>query len=56
MPQEFNDTVEEIWRGSIDIHVHAGPDPVAARRMDALELARAERDVGMRAVIFKSHE
>ncbi len=56
MPQEFNDTVESIWRGSIDIHVHAAPDPVAARRMDALEMARAARQAGMRAVIFKSHE
>ena len=56
MPQDFNDTVEEIWRGSIDIHVHAAPDPVAARRMDALAMARAARDAGMRAVIFKSHE
>lgn len=56
MPQDFNDTVEEIWRGSIDIHVHAAPDPVAERRMDALEMALAAREAGMRAVIFKSHE
>lgn len=56
MPQEFNDTVNAIWRGSIDIHVHAAPDPIAARRFDALDMARAARDAGMRAVIFKSHE
>lgn len=56
MPQEFNETVEAVWRGSIDIHVHAAPDPVAARRFDALDMARAARDAGMRAVIFKSHE
>ena len=56
MPQEFNDKVEAIWRGSIDIHVHAAPDPVAPRRMDVLDMARAARDAGMRAVIFKSHE
>ncbi len=56
MTQEFNDTVNSVWRGSIDIHVHAAPDPVAARRFDALDMARAARDAGMRAVIFKSHE
>jgi hypothetical protein len=45
-----------VWQGSIDIHVHAGPDPVADRRFDAYEMAVAARDAGMRAVIFKSHE
>ncbi len=56
MTQQFNDTVDGLWRGSIDIHVHAAPDPVAARRHDALDMALAARDAGMRAVIFKSHE
>src|SRR5579884_3544523 len=56
MPQEFNDTVDAVWRGSIDIHAHAAPDPIAPRRMDALDMARAARDAGMRALIFKSHE
>ena len=56
MMQQFNDRIEAIWQGSIDIHVHAAPDPVAARRHDALDLALACRDAGMRAIIFKSHE
>lgn len=55
-PRDFHQLVNTVWRGSIDIHVHAAPDPVAARRYDAYEMAVAARDAGMRAVIFKSHE
>lgn len=55
-PPPLNERIDAIWRGSIDIHVHAAPDPVASRRHDALDLARACRDAGMRAIIFKSHE
>jgi len=54
--QEFTRRIDAVWRGSIDIHAHAAPDPIAARRHDALDLARACRDAGMRAIIFKSHE
>ncbi len=54
--QELTERINAIWRGSIDIHAHAAPDPVAARRHDALDLARACRDAGMRAIVFKSHE
>lgn len=54
--QEFTDRIDAVWHGSIDIHVHAAPDPIAARRHDALDLALACRDAGMRAIIFKSHE
>ena len=53
---EFHELVNCVWRGAIDIHVHAGPDPVADRRFDAYEMAVAARDAGLRAVIFKSHE
>jgi hypothetical protein len=54
--QDFTERINAVWRGSIDIHAHAAPDPIAARRHDALDLARACRDAGMRAIIFKSHE
>ncbi len=54
--QEFTERIDAVWRGSVDIHAHAAPDPVAARRHDALDLARACRAAGMRAIIFKSHE
>lgn len=53
---DFHDLVDSVWRGSVDIHVHAAPDPIAPRRFDAFEMAVAARDAGMRAVIFKSHE
>ena len=41
--------------GAIDFHVHAGPDPVERRRLDALELARQAKEARMRAVVIKSH-
>lgn len=56
MTQQFTERIDAIWRGSIDIHAHAAPDPAAARRHDVLDLALACRDAGMRAIIFKSHE
>lgn len=56
MMQQFTERIDAVWHGSIDIHAHAAPDPVAARRHDALDLALACRDAGMRAIIFKSHE
>lgn len=56
MTQQFTERIDAVWRGAIDIHVHAAPDPVSARRHDALDLAIACRDAGMRAIIFKSHE
>jgi hypothetical protein len=56
MTQELNDRINAAWQGSIDIHVHAAPDPIAARRHDAYDLAVACRDAGMRAIVFKSHE
>lgn len=56
MAADLNETINAIWRGSIDVHVHAGPDPAVSRRFDAVELAYAARDAGMRGFIFKSHE
>lgn len=53
---DFHRLVDAVWHGSIDIHVHAGPDPVAERRFTAYEMAFAAREAGMRAVVFKSHE
>ena len=40
--------------GAFDLHVHAGPD-VRARKMSALELARAARQAGMRGLLLKNH-
>ena len=47
--------LDELVRGSIDMHLHHGPDSFAARRLDALEAARQAQQVGMRAIVLKSH-
>ena len=52
----MNALVEEILKGSYDLHVHAGPDPNRERRMDALEVARHAYEVEMGGFVLKSHE
>jgi hypothetical protein len=47
-------TTEELLQGSIDMHVHHGPDS-RERRVDALQAARQAQEVGMRAIVLKSH-
>ena len=53
---EFNRQVEEVLRGSYDLHVHAGPDPNAERRLDALDTARWAHEAEMAGFVLKSHE
>jgi hypothetical protein len=43
-------------RGSIDFHVHAGPDPFHERRVDVIELARQGKEAGMKAIVAKCHQ
>ena len=44
---------EELLRGAIDIHVHAGPHIFSSpRRVDPFQAAVQARDAGMRAVVF----
>lgn len=38
------------------MHVHHGPDARVERRADALQVARQAQEVGMRAIVLKSHE
>jgi hypothetical protein len=40
--------------GTIDLHIHVAPD-LRDRKMNAVELARAAVERGMRAVLIKSH-
>ena len=49
-------TVDELMNGSIDMHMHTAPDPNTERRLDALEAAFQAEDMGMRAIVLKSHE
>ena len=53
---DFNDQVEEILRGSFDLHVHAGPDAYQERRMDALDTARAAHEAEMAGFVLKAHQ
>lgn len=47
--------IDEILHGSIDMHVHFGPDGLLARRMNALETAQTAARYGIRAIVLKSH-
>jgi hypothetical protein len=48
------ESVDRLWKGSIDMHIHFAPDPGTVRRFDGLETAIAARDAGMRAIVLKS--
>ena len=52
----MNEAIEEILKGSFDLHVHAGPDPNQDRRLDALETARQAYEAEMGGFVLKSHD
>ena len=52
----MNDEIEEILKGSYDLHVHSGPDADQERRMDALDTARQAYEAEMAGFALKSHE
>ncbi len=54
--EELTPRARALLEGAIDIHVHASPDPDAARRLDARALARLARRAGMAGLVLKSHE
>ena len=56
MSVAMNEWIEEILRGSYDLHVHAAPDASQERRMDALEVARCAYEAEMGGFVFKSHD
>jgi len=43
-----------LLEGAIDLHIHAGPD-LFPRELDEAEVISQAREIGMRAVLFKSH-
>lgn len=47
---------DALLRGTIDMHVHHGPDALMPRRVDALEAARQAQSVGMKAIVLKNHQ
>jgi hypothetical protein len=44
----------ELLRGCVDIHIHSAPD-LYPRIADHVEVARAAREAGFRALVLKSH-
>ncbi|MGP8079758.1 MAG: DUF6282 family protein [Dehalococcoidales bacterium] len=46
--------IDDLVRGSIDMHCHHAPAIIIPGRMDALETARQARQLGMRALVLKS--
>src|SRR3989304_4169189 len=48
--------IERLMQGSIDMHVHHGPDPRVERRLDALQTALQAQEAGMRAIVLKNHD
>ena len=49
-------SIDRLMEDAVDIHVHFAPDPRVERRSDAIDAARAAKEMGMRGVVFKSHE
>jgi len=45
---------DKLLAGSIDMHLHPGPDTLKCR-VDALEAARQAHQAGMRAIVIKNH-
>ena len=48
--------IDNLLQGSIDMHIHHGPDARVERRVDALQAALQAQEAGMRAIVLKSHE
>ena len=46
--------IDDLVRGSIDMHCHHSPAIIIPGRMDALETAKQARQLGMRALVLKS--
>jgi hypothetical protein len=46
--------IDKLLSGSIDMHIHPGPDTFKCR-VDALEAARQASQAGMKAIVIKNH-
>jgi len=50
-----NKKISDLIKDSIDFHVHVDPDPFHERSIDALALSYSASQIGMKAVVIKSH-
>lgn len=48
------DIIDGIWKGSIDMHIHPGPDPLAERPIDSISVAQIAERASMKGVVLKS--
>lgn len=48
--------LKKLLRGAIDFHIHTSPDPYRQRSVDAYTAALEAKDLGMKAVVLKSHD
>ena len=46
---------DDLIVGAIDLHCHHGPDPHRERSVDAAEAVREAAEIGMAALVLKSH-
>lgn len=46
--------IDDLWKGSIDMHIHPGPDPNAERPIDSIKVAKLAQEAGMAGVVLKS--
>lgn len=46
--------IDELYQGSIDMHIHCAPDPAWDRRMNTLEIGQAAQAGEMAAAVIKS--
>lgn len=46
--------IDDLWKGSIDMHIHPGPDPNAERPLDSIKIAAAAEKAGMAGIVLKS--
>lgn len=46
--------ISDLWAGSIDMHIHPGPDPNAERPIDSIQVAQGAEKAGMKGIVLKS--
>jgi hypothetical protein len=50
------DVVDALMSGSIDLHVHAGPDSSRPRRQSCVATVLSAREANIRAIVLKNHQ
>jgi len=46
--------IDDLMKGSIDMHLHPGPDPAAERPLDCLQIAQKAQAARMGGIVLKS--